>query len=130
MKYTTEEIKTIKGHIKAIENYCKTEIAPLINDTVCVDFSETQYRSNGSAFKKTYKFIVEKDGTPSFRSSAFTMVIDENYKREDCSSYGNAYDEWYSMQQLLTRWQKVKSKLNEEINRQKRLKSEILNFQI
>ena len=26
MKYTTEEIKTIKGHIKAIENYCKTEI--------------------------------------------------------------------------------------------------------
>ena len=99
MKYTTEEIKIIEGHIKAIENYCKTEIAPLINDTVCVDFSETQYRSDGSAFKKTYKFIVEKDGTPSFRSSAFTMVIDENYKREDCSSYGNAYDEWYSMQQ-------------------------------
>lgn len=127
MKYTTEEIKTIKGHIKAIENYCKTEIAPLINDMVYVDFSETQYRSNGSAFKKTYIFTVEKDGTPKFTSSALTMVIDEAW---DKGYHVNAYENWVYTKELLIRWQKVKSKLHEEINKQKRLKSEILNFQI
>ena len=127
MKYTTEEIKTIKGHIKAIENYCKTEIAPLINDTVYVDFSETQYRSNESAFKKTYIFTVEKDGTPKFTSSALTMVIDESWGKD---YHVNAYENWVYTKELLIRWQKVKSKLHEEINRQKRLKSEILNFQI
>lgn len=127
MKYTTEEVKTIKGHIKAIENYCKTEIAPLINDAIYVDFSETQYRSDGSTFKKTYIFTIEKDGTTKFTSSALTMVIDEAWNED---YHVNAYENWIYTKELLIRWQKVKSKLHEEINEEKRLKSEILNFQI
>ena len=131
MEFTREEREIIKGHIKAIENYCKTEIAPLITDTVYVDFSETQYRKDGSSFRKTYLFSVEKDGTPSFTSSALTMVIDEDYKRDGISSgYVNAYENVYYTEELLVRWQNVKAKLIEEINKQKKLKAEVLNFQI
>ena len=58
MEFTREEKEIIKGHIKSIENYCRTEIIPLINNYVCVDISETQYRSDGSPFKKIYLFSV------------------------------------------------------------------------
>ena len=127
MEFTREEKEIIKGHIKAIENYCRTEIIPLINNYVCVDISETQYRSDGSSFKKTYLFSVDTDGRICFVISAATFVIDEKWDRD---YFFNGYEDLYSMKDLLVRWQMVKAKLIEEINKQKRLKSEILNFQI
>ena len=127
MEFTREEKEIVKGHIKAIENYCRTEIIPLINNYICVDVSEIQYRSDGSPFKKTYLFSVDTDGRICFVISASTYVIDEKW---DSDYFHNAYEHLYSMKELLLRWQKVKVKLNEEINKQNRLKSEILNFQI
>ena len=127
MKFTREEKEIIKGHIKAIENYCRTEIIPLINDYVCVDISETQYRSDGSPFEKKYLFSVETDGCICFVVGAATYVIDEKWDRD---YFYNAYEHLYSMKDLLIRWQKVKTELIEEINRENKSKSEILNFQI
>ena len=127
MEFTREEREIIKGHIKAIENYCRTEIIPLINNYVYVDISETQYRSDGSPFKKTYLFSVDTDGRICFVISAATYVVDEKWDRD---YFYNAYEHLYSMKDLLIRWQKVKTELIEEINRENKVKSEILNFQI
>ena len=127
MEFTREEKEIIKGHIKAIENYCKTEIIPLINNYVCVDISETQYRSDGSPFKKTYLFSVDTDGRICFVISVATYVVDEKWDRD---YFYNAYEHLYSMKDLLIIWQKVKTELIEEINRENKVKSEILNFQI
>ena len=128
MEYTREEIKTIKNHIKAIENYCKNEIAPLISDNVCVDFSETQYRKDGSSFKKSYFFAVGKDIPAVFTSSALSMVIDENYERTEYSV--NAYEYWHYMLELLDRWHTVKTRLLNQIHEENKLKSKRLNFEI
>lgn len=127
MEFTREEREIIKGHIKAIENYCKTEIIPLINGYTCVDVSETQYRRDGSPFKKTYLFSVDTDGRICFVVGASTHVIDEKWDRD---YFYNAYEHLDSMKELLVRWQRVKAKLIEEINRENKLKSEILNFQV
>lgn len=127
MEFTREEKEIIKGHIKAIENYCRTEIIPLINNYVCVDISETQYRSDGNPFKKTYLFSVDTDGRICFVISAATFVIDEKWDR---NYFYNAYENLNSMKELLIRWHTVKAKLIEEINRENKVKSEILNFQI
>ena len=127
MEFTREEREIIKGHIKAIENYCKTEIIPLINNYVCVDISETQYRSDGSPFKKTYLFSVDTDGRICFVISAATYVVDEKWDRD---YFYNAYEHLNSMKELLVRWQRVKAELIEEINRENKVKSEILNFTV
>lgn len=129
MEYTREEIKVIKNNIKAIENYCKNEIAPLINgDGIQVDFSETQYRTDNSAFKKHYFFWVGKDTSPSFTSSGLTMVINENYEREEGAV--NAYEYWWYTLELLDRWQIVKTKLLNKIQEENKYKSKILNFEV
>ena len=129
MVYTREEREIIKNNIKMIENYCKTEIAPLIDGrSITADFSEIQYRKDGSAFKKTYLFTVEKNGTAEFTSSALTMVIDENYKRTEYSV--SAYENPLYMEDLLIRWQTVKTKLLNKIHKEKQVKSKILNFAI
>ena len=129
MEYTREEIKAIKNNIKAIENYCKNEIVPLINgDSIFVDFSETQYRTDGSAFKKHYGFGVSKEYPPAFTSSALHLVIDENYERKEGSV--NAYEHWCYMLELLDRWQIVKTKLLNKIQEENEYKSKILNFEI
>lgn len=129
MTYTREEIEVIKNNIKMIENYCKTEIAPLIDDNyVIVDFSEIQYRRNGTSFKKSYFFEVKKDGTATFTSGGLHIVIDENYKRTEFSV--NAYECWNYMEDLFIRWQTVKTKLLNEIQNKKRMKSAVLKFTI
>ena len=129
MDYTREEIETIKNHIRAIENFCKTEIAPYIDGRyVYVDFSETQYRSNGSPFKKTYGFCVECNGIATFTSSALSMVIDENFERTSYSV--NAYAQWIYMVELLERWQTVKAKMLDQIREERERKAKILSFQV
>ena len=130
MTYTREEREIVKNNIKMIENYCKTEIAPLIEGySITADFSEIQYRkSDGSAFKKTSLFTVYKDGTAKFTSSALTIVLDENYKRTEFSV--NAYENPQYMEDLLIRWQTVKAKLLNEIHNKNRMKSKVLNFTI
>ena len=129
MTYTREEREIIKNNIKMIENYCKTEIAPLVDGgSVTADFSEIQYRKDGSAFKKSYFFTVRKNGVAEFTSSALTMVIDENYEHTGYSV--NAYENLCYMEELLIRWQTVKTKLLNEIYNKRRMKSKILNFSI
>lgn len=128
MTYTNEEVKIIKNNIKKIETYCKTEIIPLLTENLCVDFSEIQYRRDGSAFRKTYLFCIDTNGTITFIESALHVVFDENHERTSTSV--NAYTNWSYTEELLTRWHIVKSKIHEEINKQQTRRSTLLNFQI
>ena len=128
MTFTNEEIKIIKNHIKEIENYCKTEILPQITDEIWVDFSEIQYRKNGSSFKKTYYFHIDKKGIPTFTSSALRVVLDKNHENDSTSV--NAYDNWRYTIELLERWQTVKIKLQNKIHEEKAKKTALLNFKI
>ena len=126
--YTNEERNIIKNNIKMIENYCKNEIAPLIDYYVYVDFSETQYRkSDNSPYRQHFSFYVDKKGVVKFTMGIQTYVFDENYERTESSV--SAYDS-LSVEPLLLRWQTVKTKLLNEIRKQQQTKSAILNFQI
>lgn len=127
--YTPEEKAIIKTHIKAIENYCRNEIAPQIEGRyVYVDFSENRYRKDGTSFKHSYGFYVDKNGTVEFSSGALSIVIDEHYEQRSYSV--NAYKEIQYTEALLLRWQTVKAKLLDEIRQQKQNKSAILNFTV
>ena len=126
--YTREEREIIKNNIKKIENYCKTEIVPLISDyDVIADCSEIRYRkSDGSAFKKTYFLKVCKDGTVIFGKGGSRYIITEN--PEPCE--WNIYESLSAMEDLLIRWQTAKTKLLCEIKKQKTSKLKVLNFEI
>lgn len=128
MTYTNEEIKIIKNNIKKVETFCKTEIIPLLTENLYVDFSEIQYRRDGSSFKKTYLFCIETNGNIKFVSSALDIVFDE--KHEPTNYSVNAYTRWNYTEALFERWYIVKRKIYEEISKQQTKRSALLNFQI
>lgn len=129
MTYTNEEREIIKNKIKMIDDYCKTEIAPLINSGhICADVSETKYRKDGSAYKKTYEFYVNSDGTSIFIIGIATYSISGS---DETNSWAyNIYDYLYTMEELLLKWHTVKTKLLDEIHKEEQKKSAILDFRI
>lgn len=128
MKYTENEIQQIRANIKKIEQYLTAEILPQITESIYIDFSEIQYRPDGSSFKHTYALFIDNTSKPIFISSALWVVLDEH--TEDTSTSVNAYTNWRYTVKLLEEWQTVKHKLHEEINKRNAKKSALLNFQI
>lgn len=128
MTYTNEEIKIIKNNIKAIEKYCESEILPQITESISITLRETQYRSDGSPFVKTYGFYIGITGEVIFTSSALRVVLNENH--EGGSTSVNAFKHWHYTIELLERWQTIKAKLHDEIRKTNAKKSALLNFQI
>ena len=128
MNYTNEEKQIIKNNIKKIEEYCKTEILPKMRGSLSISFFETQYRSDGSAFRKTYGFHIDTKGTPTFTSSALRIVLDENH--EGGSTSVNAYESIHYTVELFERWQTIKAKIHEELIKAQATRSALLSFEI
>lgn len=128
--YTKEEIATLKGNIKKIEDYCLKTFVPKLRqmEHLSADFGDmVRYRPYDKP-EKECSLSINADGSLAFRIGG--LVLWFGVVPAHATSDRDLYKSWVYAEKLILNWNEAKRNLEHELAAKEATRRRIMTFEV